>query len=169
MKQIKLLTINFLTLIVGLGLMTGSIAQQDAFAARFDTVPSIEVSNLGNYRGQHISLIYAIGAKPLFSTNDTQVILSQVKETRTQVIKKDQILFSSLQVEKEGFRPSYNMILIVISPNPNFTWINADGSIPRGVVASANKEKRRVLVINRADLENLMSMTNNQSLFKIKL
>lgn len=169
MKQLKLLTINFLTLLVGLGLMTGSISQQDAFAARFDTVPALEVSNLGNYRGQYLTVIYAIGAKPLFSTNDTQVILSQVKESRSSMIKDDQLNFASIQVEKEGFRPSYNMIVVVVSPEPQFTWVNADGTVPRGVSTSNNRQKNRIFVLNRADLENALTATSDQTPFKIRL
>lgn len=169
MKQIKLLTINFLTLLVGLGLMTGSISSQEAFAARFDTVPKLEISNLGNYRGQHLTVLYAIGARPLFSTNDNQVILSEVKEARSFVIRDDQIQLESLQVEKEGFRPSYNVIVIVVSPSPQFTWINADGTTPRGVELSNNRQRSRVLVVNRSDMENILSMTDQNSIFRIKL
>jgi len=169
MKSLKLLIINALTLIVGIGLMSGSFSQRDAQAARFDQIPGLEIQNFGNFRGQYLTILYAIGSKPFIATDASQVTLNQVKEARSITITSDVVKLPPVQVQKEGFRPSYNMIVVVVSPQPNFSWQNADGSIPQGVTATGNKQAVKVLTVNKADVDNFIGIQGDKALFPVAL
>ena len=81
-KTIKLAIINFVTLLIGLGLLSGSVSLKNAQAARFETIPSVQITHLGNFRGQYLTVLYAIGSRPFISTDSSQLTLSQVKESR---------------------------------------------------------------------------------------
>jgi hypothetical protein len=128
MKSFKFILINALTLIIGLGLMSGSVSQRKAHAARVEMIPALSVGGLGNLRGQYLTLLYVIASSPLIATESSQITVTQVKESRTVYIAADQMTLPAVRVEKEGFRPSYNMVLLVTSSQPDFSWTNADGS-----------------------------------------
>ena len=57
MKSLKLIVINALTLIIGLGIMTGAFTQRNAEAARIETIPSLQVNKLGNLKGQYLTVL----------------------------------------------------------------------------------------------------------------
>lgn len=156
-KTLKLAVINILTLIIGLGLMSGSFSQRDAQAARFETIPALQVGGLGNYRGQYLTVLYSIGSRPFISTDSSQITLSQVKESRTVYITADSMALPAVQVEKEGFRPSYNMVVFVISPQADFGWVNADGSVPQGVSMTNNKQISILNAVNKSDVDNFVA------------
>jgi hypothetical protein len=111
MKSLKLIVINALTLLIGLGLLTGSLSQRNANAARFEVIPALQIAKLGNYRGQYLTILYAVGSRPFISTDSSQINISQVKESRTIYITDDAMTTPIVQVEKEGFRPSYNIVV----------------------------------------------------------
>ncbi|MFP5520131.1 MAG: hypothetical protein ACLGGX_09525 [Bdellovibrionia bacterium] len=168
MKSLKLLIINALTLIIGIGLMSGSFSQRDAQAARFEQIPSLEVKKLGNFRGHYLTVMYGIGSKPFIATDDTQIILNQVKEVRSLVISGDEVKLPPVQVQKEGFRPAYNMILLVVSPQPNFSWVNADGSVPQGLSKTGNRMISKILVINKSDVDQFVSTQGEKSVLSVQ-
>ncbi|MEN0059704.1 MAG: hypothetical protein AAGB31_12770 [Bdellovibrio sp.] len=153
MRSVKLAFINALTLFIGLGLLTGSFSSRSAEAARFETVPPLQVNLLGNLRGQYLTVFYAVGTPSLISTGPAQVTLAQIKETRSVQITADTLNIPAVQVEKEGFRPSYNFLVFVVSPQPNYSWVNADGSVPQGSTASNNRQATLVNAVSRTTVE----------------
>lgn len=167
MKSLKLIFINTLTLLIGLGLLTGSVSQRSAEAARFETVPSLQVNRLGNLRGQYLTVLYAVGSRPFISTDSSQINISQVKESRTIYITSDTLTLPSVQVEKEGFRPSYNMVVFVVSPQANYSWINADGSVPQGVTASDNHSSSAISAINKTDVDSFISASGESAVLPV--
>lgn len=168
MKSLKLVIINALTLLVGLGLMTSSVSQRKAEAARFEVVPALQVTNLGNFRGQYLHVLYVVGSRPFIATDDSQVNVSQVKESRTVYISADTMELTSVQVEKEGFRPSYNMIIFVVSPSSEFGWRNADGSIPQG--SSGLKNQTTVInTISKSQVEDFVAGNGESATLGISL
>lgn len=169
MKSLKLIIINALTLIIGLGLMAGSFSNRNAEAARFETIPALQVNKLGNYRGQYLTVLYAVGSRPFISTDSSQITLSQVKESRTVYISDDSMSLPSVQVEKEGFRPSYNIIVFVISPQANYSWINADGSVPQGLSLTGNHMSSLVNAINKTDVDSFVSAQGETSTLQVNL
>lgn len=158
MKSFKFILINALTLIIGLGLMSGSVSQRKAQAARFETIPGLSVGGLGNLRGQYLTLLYVIASRPLIATESSQITVTQVKESRTVYIAADQMTLPAVRVEKEGFRPSYNMVLLVTSAQPDFSWTNADGSTPQGSPITANHNFGLMKILGKSDIEK----TNGQ-------
>lgn len=169
MKSLKLLIINALTLIIGLGLMSGSVSQRNAEAARFESIPSIQVNRLGNLRGQYLTVLYAVGSRPFISTDASQVTISQVKESRTVYISADSMSLPKVQVEKEGFRPSYNIVIFVVSPQPNYSWVNADGSAPQGMTLTNNHQSSLMNSINKTDVDNFISAQGEEAVLNFNL
>lgn len=169
MKSLKLLIINALTLIIGLGLMSGSVSQRSAEAARFEAIPSIQVNRLGNMRGQYLTVLYAVGSRPFISTDSSQITISQVKESRTVFISADSMSLPPVQVEKEGFRPSYNIVIFVVSPQPNYSWVNADGSAPQGMSLTNNHMSSLINSINKSDVDNFISAEGEKAVLNINL
>ncbi|KHD87726.1 MAG: hypothetical protein OM95_12985 [Bdellovibrio sp. ArHS] len=169
MKSLKLIIINALTLIIGLGLMSGSVSQRNAEAARFETIPSLQVNRLGNLRGQYLTVLYAVGSRPFISTDSSQITISQVKESRTVYISADSMTLPSVQVEKEGFRPSYNIIVFVVSPQPNYSWVNADGSAPQGMSITSNRMSSLINAINKTDVDSFISSQGDSATLQVNL
>lgn len=169
MKSLKLIVINALTLLIGLGLLTGSVSQRSAAAARFETVPALKVNRLGNMRGQYLTVLYAVGSRPFISTNSSQINISQVKEARTVYISDDSMSLPVVQVEKEGFRPSYNIIVFVVSPQANYSWVNADGSIPQGVTSTSNHMSSLINAINKSDVDAFLSAQGETATLQVNL
>jgi hypothetical protein len=169
MKSLKLLIINALTLIIGLGLMSGSVSSRNAEAARFEAIPSLQVNKLGNYRGQYLTVLYAVGSRPFISTDSSQITISQVKESRTVFISADAMTLPKVQVEKEGFRPSYNIVIFVVSPQPNYSWLNADGSTPQGVTLTNNHLSSLSSSVNKSDVDSFVSAQGEDAVLNINL
>ncbi|WP_374074022.1 hypothetical protein [Bdellovibrio bacteriovorus] len=169
MRSLKLIIINALTLIIGLGLMSGSVSQRNAEAARFETIPSLQVNRLGNLRGQYLTVLYAVGSRPFISTDSSQISISQVKESRTVYISDDAMTLPSVQVEKEGFRPSYNIIVFVVSTQPNYSWVNADGSVPQGMSLTNNHMSSLINAINKTDVDGFISAQGETATLQVNL
>lgn len=169
MRSLKLIIINTLTLIIGLGLMSGSVSQRSANAARFETIPSLQVNKLGNYRGQYLTVLYAVGSRPFISTDSAQINISQVKEARTVYISADSMSLPAVQVEKEGFRPSYNIVVFVVSPQASYSWVNADGSVPQGMTKTGNRMSSLINAINKTDVDGFVSAHGTDGVLQVNL
>ncbi|WP_413584686.1 hypothetical protein [Bdellovibrio sp. HCB274] len=169
MKSFKLAAINALTLIIGLGLMSGSLSSKSAKAAKLESVPSIEVTQLGNYKGQYLTVLYAVGSRPFISTDASQLNISQVKESRTVYITGDTVTLPQVQVEKEGFRPSYNIVVFVVSPQQNYSWVNADGTSPQGMPKTANQLRNKINAINKSDVDSFIASKGDKAVLPVKL
>lgn len=155
MKSLQFLFINVLTAIIGLGLMSGSFSNNDAHAAASDIVPKIELQKLGNYKGQFLTAYYAVGSRPFLSTDSSQVTLSEIKSVYNQAIDSDVVVLPTVELQKQGFRGGYNLLVVVISPMAGFSWMNADGSQTAGVNASENHRATLIRAFSKADIESL--------------
>lgn len=169
MKSFKLVIINALTLIVGIGLMSGSLSTKSARAAKLESVPSIEVSKLGNYKGQYLTVLYAVGSRPFISTDASQLNISQVKESRTVYITGDSVTLPQVQVEKEGFRPSYNIVVFVVSPQQNYSWVNADGTAPQGMPTTPNRLANKINAVNKSDVDSFIAAKGEKAVMPFSL
>ncbi len=161
MRSLQFFFINALTLIIGLGLMSGSFSTNDAQAASTEIVPKIQIQRLGNFKGQYLTAYYAIGTRPFFSTDSGQVTLSEIKNTKTEVVTADFITLPQLELEKQGFRPGYNLVVVVVSPSPDFSFVNADGS---GIFGMKNTQNHRASLIRSFSKAELESMVTGQGL-----
>lgn len=157
MRSLQFLFINALTLIIGLGLMSGSFSNNDAHAAPTEVVPKIQVQKIGNYRGQHLTAFYAVGTRPFLATDSSQVTLSEVKGLRTEVVTSDFVTLPQIELQKQGFRPGYNLVLIVISPQPNYSFVNANGAAIAGMPKSNNQRASLIRSFSKAEIEALIT------------
>ncbi|MBO9665775.1 MAG: hypothetical protein J7501_03065 [Bdellovibrio sp.] len=169
MRSFKLFIINALTLIIGLGLMSGSVSQKTAHAARFETIPAMQVNKLGNLKGQYLTALYAVGSRPIISTDSSQINISQVKESRTIYITGDSVSFPTVQVEKEGFRPSYNIVVFIVSPQQNYSWVNADGSLPQGMTKTENRLSSKINTINKSDVDAFVATSGEKAVLQVDI
>lgn len=156
MRNLKLFVVNALTLIVGLGLMTGSFSSRDANAAPIDAVPKIQVQKLGNYKGQYLTAFYTVGNRPFLGTDSSQVTIDEVKEVRTVFIGADFAALPAVELAKQGFRPGYNLIVFVISPEPNYSWVNANGATVANMVPTANHRHSLIRSYTKGEVEALI-------------
>ncbi|WP_413290792.1 hypothetical protein [Bdellovibrio sp. HCB337] len=155
MKSLQFLFINALTLIIGLGLMSGSFSPSDAQAAPTEVVPKIQIQKIGNFKGQHLTVFYAVGTRPFLSTDSSQVTLSEVKSIRTQVVDDDFVTLPQIELQKAGFRPGYNLVLVVISPNPDYSFVNANGETIVGMPQTKNQQASLIRSYSKAEIESL--------------
>ncbi|WP_413557720.1 hypothetical protein [Bdellovibrio sp. HCB209] len=169
MKSLKLFIINALTFFVGIGLMSGALSTKSARAAKLESVPSIQVSKLGNYKGQYLTVLYAVGSRAIISTDPSQINISQVKESRTVYITGDNVTLPQVQVEKEGFRPSYNIVVFVVSPQQNYSWVNADGTAPQGMPTTPNRLSNKISAVNRSDVDSFITSKGDKAVMPVNL
>lgn len=157
MRSFQFLFINALTLIIGLGLMSGSFSANDAQAAPTETVPKIQVQQLGNYKGQYLTAFYAVGTRPFLSTDSSQFTLTEVKAIKTQVVNADFVTLPAVDLQKQGFRPGYNLVVIAISPAPDYSLVNADGSAIAGMPNTSNHRASLLRSFSKAEIESLVT------------
>jgi regulator of extracellular matrix RemA (YlzA/DUF370 family) len=155
MKSLQLLVINALTLIIGLGLMSGSFSDNQAHAAQSEIVPKIQIQKLANYRGQYLTAYYSVGTRPFLATDSSQVTLTEVKGIRSQLVESDFVTLPSMELQKQGFRPGYNLVVVVISPLPDFSFVNADGSKIEGMPLTNNQRASLIRSYSKAEIESL--------------
>lgn len=156
MKELRRLTIGFLTLVLGLGLMSGSLETREAQAGRVDQIPEIRVQNLGNYRGQYLNVLYVIASRAVIAL-DGGVTVQQVRAMKQLPITADSLVLPAVEVEKAGIRSSYNMILFVISPQEGFSWINDNGRDYVGRLTTKNSQKSLVRTLDKYDVDSYVS------------
>ncbi|MNL59298.1 hypothetical protein D3C87_1830120 [compost metagenome] len=75
----------------------------------------------------------------------------------------------AVQVEKEGFRPSYNIIVFIVSPQPNYSWVNADGTIPQGMASTNNHLSSLINTVNRTNIDSFVAANGEKAVLTINL
>ncbi len=173
LQTLKLAAINIITLLIGVALLSGSMSQKSAHAARFEVIPQIKMDSLKSYKGKYLTVLYAVASRPILGKNKGQITISQIKDSRTVFVTEDSMTLPSVQVEKEGFRPSYNMIIAVVSDEADFSWINPDGTLPEGMLTSNNTQKNLIKWLNKDEVDafvasHSMDQKNVSMLFDIK-
>lgn len=124
-SKLRLPALPLLTLIFGLGLMSGSFAQRTALAGRQDLVPAIQLNNTQKFNGQFIHAVYAVQKAGFIGVTPVPY-LEKVRVVTTQKVQANSLLFNSVTIEKEPFRGSYNIIVFVVSNLPTLRWVNPD-------------------------------------------
>lgn len=150
----KLSLMNLLTLILGIGLMSGPISEKKATAVGSTEVPTLTVTHLGNYRNQYLNVLYVVGSRPILSTSVKNLIVHEVKKQVAFEIQNDTEQIPRIEIEKEGNSPAYNYVLFVVSPHPQFSWINSDGSLPKGMSYTSNNMIFALQNLTKSDIDN---------------
>jgi len=155
MKSLQFFFINALTLVIGIGLMSGSFSASDAQAAPTETVPKIQVQKLGNYKGQYLTAFYGVGRRPFLSTDSSQFTLLEVKKITSQVINADFITLPAIDLQKQDVREGYNLVVIAVSPVQDFSFVNADGSAILGMPSTSNNRATMLRSFTKSEIKSL--------------
>lgn len=115
-----------LTLLLGLGLMSGAFARRDALAGRIDTVPPIQVTVSKNLVGQYLHVIYAVGRPGFLNLSPVPYLDIIRPQSQSQLISSEVVTFPAVQIEKTPGRGSYNMVIFALSPSAQMNWVNVD-------------------------------------------
>lgn len=125
-----------LSVLILAGMLISFFHSVPALAGRTVTVPAIQLQKTGNYLGQYATIYYGFEKTTIIHADSTAIALSSVRMTQTRPVSSDTVQFPSVQIDKDGFRGAYDIVVVVISHYPNFSWKNADGSFPEGVTDS---------------------------------
>lgn len=125
MKQSAL---SILTLLFGLGIMSGSFAQRTASAARRDVVPSLQVNNTQNLNGKYVHAVYAIQRAGFIGVTPAPY-LERIRTIQSQKVQTNSVVFPSVTIDKEPFRGSYNIVVVVVSSQATIRWVNPDQAV----------------------------------------
>ncbi|MBK9323592.1 MAG: hypothetical protein IPM97_11735 [Bdellovibrionaceae bacterium] len=156
MKSLKFIFINTLTLLIGLAFMTGSFSSRNAYAGPTDIAPKIQVQKLGNFRGHYLTAFYALGTRPFLGTHSSQVTLTELKTAKTAFIGADFVDFPAVELAKQGFQPGYNLLVFVISPEPNYSWVNANGEDVKNMIVTNNHRASLIRSYTKSEIEALL-------------
>lgn len=115
-----------LTLILGLGLMSGAFAQRTAFAGRTDVVPAIQVTVPKVYSGKYLHVIYAVGRPGFLNVSPIPYLDIIRPQSQASLVNSEMVLFPSVEIEKTPGRGSYNLVVFTISNSPQINWVNVD-------------------------------------------
>lgn len=115
------------TLLIGLGLMSGSFAQRTALAGPTDTVPAIQVTTSKDQIGRYLHVIYAVGRPGFLNVSPIPYVdIIREKESQTVLITSEVMMIPAVQIRKTPGRGSYNMVIFTVSKSANRNWVNAD-------------------------------------------
>lgn len=152
--------LSIFTLLLGLGIMSGSFAQRTATAARQDLVPAVQINNTQKYNGKYLHAIYGI-QKAGFIGVTPAPHLEKIRVVQTQRVQTNTVLFNSVTIEKEPFRGSYNILVFVISDKPQVRWVNPDQAM--------QPEYTYLSKIEKASLDLFVAQQGETAVFGISL
>ncbi len=115
-----------LTLLLGLGLMSGSFAQRSANAGPTDVIPAIQVSISRNLTGQYLHVIYAVGRPGALAISPVPYLDIIRTQSTSQQITGPAMTFPAVEIEKTPGRGAYNMVVFAVSASPTINWANVD-------------------------------------------
>ncbi len=118
------------------GILVSLFHSVPALAGRTVTVPAIQLQKTGNFLGQYATIYYGFEKTTIIQADASVIALSSVRMTQTRPVSGDTVQFPAVQIDKDGFRGAYDIVVVVISHYPNFSWKNADGTFPDGVTDS---------------------------------
>jgi hypothetical protein len=84
------------------------------------------------------------------------VTLQELKEVQTVFIGADFVDLPAVELAKQGFRPGYNLIVFVVTPEPKYTWVNANGTKVDGQDPSTNHRASLIRTYGSSDIEALL-------------
>jgi hypothetical protein len=154
-----------LALVLGLGLMSGSLAQQSAFAGRTDVIPAIQVTVPNSFAGQYLHVLYVVGRPGFLNVNNPIPYVDITRSQSTsQVVTSNTINFPPVEIDKSltPGRPGYNMVIFALSKFADIQWVNSD--------INANPTQYQFLqVVQKPVIDALVSQQGAAAVLKINL
>lgn len=126
--KLKIIFSIFTSILIFTTLFTSGALAQSQTSER---VPSIQVTSLGQYRGQYLSLIFVEANNSPVTFDPFRIDVRVIKVKPQQLkIEGNEVQFTASDIPKRPFKFAYNFLLIVVSPYADFSWVNSDGSRP---------------------------------------
>jgi hypothetical protein len=165
MRNWKVWAINFFGVVGLVTLLSALILNRSAGAARVDIVPTLNIQNMERYQGKFLQVIYAVGRYPTIPTSINQIQLIQIKSIKTAPIVAGDLVMPQIPVEKSGLFPSYNVVVLVVTDQPDFQWNNYDGSSVEGPTGSGSRAYVAVDLISRPDIEAVIPRSEQNGVY----
>ncbi|MCX7978478.1 MAG: hypothetical protein N2578_05695, partial [Bdellovibrionaceae bacterium] len=102
----------------------------------------------------------ALGSRALLATERDQFSLEVVKKAQMFRIDGDTVSVPAVQLTKEGVRGAYNMVVLIVSPDANYVWRNADGTVPSGLPDSGSQRRSFATLVPKQRIEQALINTN---------
>lgn len=141
-----------------------SAKAQNAPATRTETVRSLQIENLGTYQGKFLTVLYAIGSKPVLSTDNRQTELTEIRAVHSVPIQSGRVVVPAVGLPIVGFRPAYNFVMFIIHEQKDFVWVNTLSAPrdPRGLTPNdSNSISVRVAALTKSQLERVAAEQPN--------
>lgn len=99
--------------------------------AQVISVDALEISGLGNYKGQYLTVYYGNGRRPSLNVGTSHFDIKSVHQKLTFKIESDSVVSPRQQISMVGKWPfRTNFIALIIHPSNKVTYSNPDGSAP---------------------------------------
>ena len=135
------------------------------------TVSSIQVSGLGNYRGNFITAIYARGGPSSLAAPEKQFLINlrQIRLQKTLEITADTVTFpATTTLTWTGLQFPYDYVVFVIHQNNDsvFKWANPNGTFPEGSPDGYATPMIKVDFLTKAQIETLPNAPGDKSVLQ---
>lgn len=104
---------------------------------------------------KYMTVYFARGRAPLIATEGKQVLLSEIKAKIRVQLSGDTVEIPAREVTKRGVFAAYNYLVLVFHNQEQFTWLNADDSLPENESAQGQASARKVIVLDALDINKL--------------
>ncbi|MFN9068224.1 MAG: hypothetical protein ACK5V3_13410 [Bdellovibrionales bacterium] len=152
--------LSFMTLLLSLGIMSGSFAQRSATAARQDLVPGFQLNRTQNLNGKYIHAIYAIQKAGFIGVTPVPH-LEKIRVVQTQKVQTNSVIFNTVTIEKEPFRASYHVEVSEVTEKPQVRWANPD--------QSASTDYSYLTKVEKPSLDLFIKQQGEAAIFGISL
>jgi hypothetical protein len=148
------------SLLASISVLPSSASAQNSSAppTRTEKIRALQVENLNAYQGKFLTVLYAIGSKPVLSTDNRQTELTEIRAVHSVPIQNGRAMIPSVSLPIVGFRPAYNFVMFVVHEQRDFVWTNSTSlpRDPRGLVANeSNTLSLRVAALTKSGLERI--------------
>jgi hypothetical protein len=113
-----------LSLVLSLGIMSGTLMQRSAYAGRTDVVPAFQIKLSKNNVGRYLQVIYAVGRPAFIGVSSIPLIDIIRPESKSVLITSETFTVPTVEIEKTPLRGSYNMVVFTISNDDKVNWVN---------------------------------------------
>lgn len=122
--------------ILTLTLLLGSILNSTLSWAQNSNVEMSETMTLNihpSLQGQHLIALYTLSTNsPVNFNNASKIKVEKITGRVSHPINSTKMTIDPLPLTREPNLQTYNNVIFVVSLNPNFVWVNADGSAVEG-------------------------------------
>lgn len=149
MAAINKVTKILFQVFLGLILCNGTAQSQS-----LELTPNLYISNLALFQGQYLNIFYATSEKSTLLFNEKSIKLESIAYQASLMITHSVYNLPSFELERTPFKLAYNVLIVLVSAEPQFSWVNADGTRPFGnTFKSKNHQVSYIKVFDRRNFK----------------